>query len=80
MFPNKLRNTTQSGDYSYQTCPKDMHFDDSDTVCTCLPDSGAVTPCKNNMLLHFPYDTHLNDVTCHKAKSSLVRLRITTSI
>lgn len=48
-----------------------MHFDDSDGVCSCENDISPITvePCQNEMLLHFPYDKHLNDVTCNKAQS-----------
>ena len=47
-----------------------MHFDDCDEFCSCVPDADVtVQPCDSDMLLHFPYDEHLNDVTCNKAIS-----------
>ncbi|KAI0233151.1 hypothetical protein LSAT2_016591 [Lamellibrachia satsuma] len=51
-----------------QTCGDGMEFDDSDDQCACIVLSAIEPNCADELLLHFPYDKHFDDVTCHHAK------------
>ncbi|KAI0236837.1 hypothetical protein LSAT2_012606, partial [Lamellibrachia satsuma] len=48
-------------------CVSGMEFENRYGLCDCLPVSQIEPTCADNLLLHFPYEDHYNDVTCHHA-------------
>ncbi|KAI0209107.1 hypothetical protein LSAT2_006170 [Lamellibrachia satsuma] len=53
-----------------QHCLKGMIFVDKTGVCTCVQISTVAPECVDDMLLHFPFDDHFDDVTCNHAKTT----------
>ena len=41
---------------------------DEEDVSVVFPDADS---CSSDMLLHFPFDDHFNDVTCNRAVSTV---------
>ncbi|KAI0236841.1 hypothetical protein LSAT2_012610 [Lamellibrachia satsuma] len=57
-----------SGDpLTIRYCIEGMKFVNMGDLCDCLPDGPLIPTCADDLLLHFPYDNHYNDVTCHHA-------------
>ncbi|KAK2181973.1 hypothetical protein NP493_373g02056 [Ridgeia piscesae] len=47
------------------------HIIDCHAFIICQPLGNVATSCSSDMLLHFPFDDHFNDVTCNHAISTV---------
>ncbi|KAK2193943.1 hypothetical protein NP493_4g03049 [Ridgeia piscesae] len=67
-FPGDTSKFWISGNaQTVSSCIEGMEFVNMGDLCDCIPVGPLIPQCHDDLLLHFPYEDHYNDVTCHQA-------------